>query len=407
MGRGFLPLPWKSQGRGACKLAVGPSTCRGPLVIQVETVDSKGKPLSGVDLVLSVSYALGPGKNKSKIERATTSQQGRGRLEVALNPPGERAIYGMLWAVQPGRALATVGIPMLHAAPAPVRLMLEEPVKRSITVVGPDDRPIEGLSLTPRSLQQTGGIISIPEEWNERLTVATDTNGVATIPYLSRPTGPLTVRLSGPGVALHTLAIPAEPGKDPLDLLLKLDRPGRLVGVVRTESGQPLAGVPVEVWIRAAGVRPRGVLRAARTRRRLTPTEVIRFDAGSPRTGPEGAFQSPPALLGGSVYRVSIRCDGFAPYVSDWLTLDGDRTSVPPIRLRSFASLRARFGIARGGRSPRREYSCPRARRRTPTRRGDSLSGSTRKNVLLVHRQRLSVPGMAGRPGDSRPMGCH
>ena len=36
---------------------------------------------------------------------------------------------------------------------------------------------------------------------------------------------------------------------------------------------------------------------------------------------------------------MSIRHEGFAPYLSDWVTLEGDRTSVPPIRLQALRML--------------------------------------------------------------------
>jgi hypothetical protein len=312
-----------------------------PLVIQVETVDSQGKPLSGVELGLSVSYTLGPGKNNSSIERATSDNQGRGRLQVARNRPGERAVYAFLWAYHPGRALAAIGIPMSEPPPAsPVRLTLDDPVKRTITIVSSDDQPVPGLRLVPRALERPGARVplSIPGEWRERLAVLTDPKGVATIPYLSRGMIPLTVQVSGPRLALHTLDIPAEPGKNPVDRVLKLGRPGRLAGIVRGEDGQPIADVPVEIWVRAAGAKPSGV-GMVRARRRLAPTDVVTFDSDSPRTGAPGAFQTPSSLLRGSTYRVSIRHEGFVPFVSDWIELDGDRTTIAPIRLRALRKL--------------------------------------------------------------------
>ena len=256
-GEAPTPAPLSQRVQGQAGKALG----RGPIVIQAETVDSKGQPLAGVDLGLSVSYALGAGKTKSEIERATSNNQGRGKLEVAAERPGERAVYGFVWAYHPGRALAVTGIPIADSTPPePVRLVLEEPVKRTITVVGPHDLPIEGVRLLPQTFNAGVTLAaSIPGEWVERLTVTTDAKGVATIPYLSRAMSPMTARVSGPRLAPHTLAIPAEPGKDPIALVLKLGRAGRLAGVVRTESGQPVADVAVEVWIRAAGVRPIGM----------------------------------------------------------------------------------------------------------------------------------------------------
>ena len=127
-----------------------------------------------------------------------------------------------------------------------------------------------------------------------------------------------------------------------------MGRPGRLVGIVRGESGQPLGDIPVDVWVRASGTLPTEVPRAHRGRGRSTPTEVVFFDSDPPRTGPQGAFQTPSTLLGGSTYRVSIRQAGFEPFVSDWVTLDGERTAIPPIRLRALRTLRGFVGDRQG-----------------------------------------------------------
>ncbi len=179
----------------------------------------------------------------------------------------------------------------------------------------------------------------IPDDWDEQLTVTTDANGVATIPYLSKDMNLLTVSVGGAGIARRALPMPerSENGQ----YVLKLGETGRLVGIVRAEGGEPQADVSVLVWIRAAGTMPPGV-GMPRGRRRATPTEVIEFSHKQDRvrTGPQGAFQTPSELLRGSSYRVSVRREGFEPFVSDWVALDGERATVPPIHLRSLRTLR-------------------------------------------------------------------
>lgn len=187
--------------------------------------------------------------------------------------------------------------------------------------------------------------LSIPEDWGERLTVTTDAKGVATIPYLSRAMNILTMRVHGSGIARHTLGVAAQPGNE--NYALSLGQTGRLVGVVRNETGEPLSDVPLEVWVRAAGTRPMGV-GAPRFRRRSTPTEVVLFDGDSVRSGPQGAFQTSRTLLGGSTYRVSIHREGFAPFVSDWVTLDGERATIPEIRLWALRKLAGSVRDRRG-----------------------------------------------------------
>ena len=308
-------------------------------MVQAETVDDQGRHLSGVALGLSVLYMPRREPAEPLMLQTVSDDEGRGRLQGIHVAPGERVANLMLWAYKPGRSLASVGIPITETSPLPqVRLILDEPVKRSITVVGPDGRPIEGLRLIPRSLQRANALIplSIPEDWSERLNVTTDAKGVATIPYLSRALNMLTIRVVGPGIARHALPLSEQPGKD--NYLLKLGGPGRLAGIVRTEAGQPLHDVPLEVWVRASGATPAGV-GMARARRRATPTEVITFNSEPPRSGSQGEFQTPTELLNGSTYRVSIRHKNFAPYLSEWVTLEGDRASVPPIRLKALRSL--------------------------------------------------------------------
>ena len=229
-------------------------------MIQAETVDEQGKHLAGVSLGLSVFYTPRREPAESLALQTVSNDEGRGRLEGIQVARGETIAYAFLWAYKPGRSLASTGIPVTERVElAPVRLVLEVPKQRTITVAGPDGRPIEGLRLVPRTLQRANARmpLSIPEDWGERLTVTTDAKGMATIPYLSRATNILTMRVHGPGTARHTVDMAEQPGNE--NYALSLGRTGRLVGVVRNETGQPLSDVPLEVWVRAAGTRPMGV----------------------------------------------------------------------------------------------------------------------------------------------------
>jgi len=145
----------------------------------------------------------------------------------------------------------------------------------------------------------------------------------------------LSIRVAGLGVAPHTLPLDVPQGQD---VVLKLGRSGRVVGIVRTAFGVPLADVPVELWVQGSGTLPSD-LGDPRGNRRITPDEILRLDPQPLKTGPQGAFQTPSTLLSGSTYRVSIRQDGFVPFVSDWVTLNGERTAIPPIRLQPLQKL--------------------------------------------------------------------
>ena len=89
--------------------------------------------------------------------------------------------------------------------------------------------------------------------------MTTDAKGVATLTYLPQSMVPLSIRVAGPGVAPHTLPLDVPQGRD---IVLKLGRPGRVVGIVRTASGQPLADVPVELWVQGSGTLPSDLARS-------------------------------------------------------------------------------------------------------------------------------------------------
>ena len=108
---------------------------------------------------------------------------------------------------------------------------------------------------------------------------------------------PVSIRVAGSGVAPHSLPLEMHQGRN---AVLKLGRPGRVVGIVRTASGVPLADVPVELWVqggRTSAERPFGERFA---NRRITPDEILRLDPEPLKTGPQGTFQTPSTLLCGS-----------------------------------------------------------------------------------------------------------
>jgi hypothetical protein len=306
---------------------------RGPLVIQAEVVDSQGRNLAGVDVNVMISYPRPLEGPERIVYRAVSDHDGRIRMDIAHERVEGRTSGAMLWAYQPGRAVATSNVSLQESESPPViRLTLEQPVKRTITVRDAGDRPVEGIRLAPRSIRQGTSPVprEIPEELLERLTVTTDSKGEATLISLPQRMEPLTVRVAGPGFAAHTLALSDIPQKGSLTI----GRTGRLVGIIREESGQPLPGISVVVWARTPGIRVPGMFAFT-----PPPPAQIRFNTRSLTTGREGAFQTPSNLLNGSTYRVSIRQDGFAPFVSEWVTLGGDRTPIPPIRLRALKKI--------------------------------------------------------------------
>ncbi len=330
-----------AQGRPRPAAAKG-AMDQGPVNIQIEVADPAGHRLSGADVAITVNYARAAGSLETVFERVETDGAGKALLEVARQRPGARVHSANVWVYQAGRAIATKNVSFARTANRyVVSVTLDDLSKFTITVLGQDDRPIAGIHLTPHLLRRTGPgnslAATIPESWHERLAVTTDARGVATLTCLPGNMKPLSIRVAGQGVAPHTLRVEPPAGSD---AVLRLGRPGRVVGVVRTASGAPLADVPVELWVQGAKiVRSDFAPADPFGNRRITPDEILRFDPEPLKTGPQGAFQTPPNLLSGSTYRVIVRREGFQPFVSDWVTLSGDRTVIPPIRLQPLETL--------------------------------------------------------------------
>ena len=310
---------------------------QGPLTILVEIIDPDGHRLSGADVVVTVWYSRGSGNNEPVFERTKTDSAGHAEVKVARERPGAKLAHATLWAYQNGRAFATTNVSLTgNAPPAIIPMTLDHPAKWTITVLDPDDRPVAGLQLTPRLFRRTTSMaLTAPDGSLEPLTVTTDIKGTATLTYIPGMMVPLSIRVAGQGVARHTMPLDVSRGKD---VVLKLGRPGRVVGIVRAASGEALGDVPVELWVQGSGTLPAGI-RSGRGDLRITPDEIVRLDPQPLRTGPQGAFQTPSPLLSGSAYRVSIRHDGFVPFVSDWVALSGDRAVIAPIHLQPLQKL--------------------------------------------------------------------
>ena len=91
----------------------------------------------------------------------------------------------------------------------PVRLTLAEPLPRTVTILGPDDRPLAGVRLAPVLYAFDGrAVFQTPDDRLERLTIASGADGVATLPYFPATIDPLTVRVTAPGIAPHHLGLP-------------------------------------------------------------------------------------------------------------------------------------------------------------------------------------------------------
>ena len=191
----------------------------------------------------------------------------------------------------------------------------------------PSGKPIAGARVAPRLVQteKTSYLgIRIPDGWLERLSAVTDGGGVATLRGLSRLVDLRSVRVVIPGRGTHVLMIPYSRGKE--DVTLSVPRSGRLASQVVDAAGVPIRGARVDLWVRG------GVPLEEGRSFYLNPERLP--DEGPPlRSGPDGSFETPSALLLGSTYRVVARADGFPTLVSDWIKLTHEATHLPALRL--------------------------------------------------------------------------
>jgi len=297
-----------------------------------EVVDGQARPVANAEVVFSAGFAIDG--SVPILERATTDESGRFRL---ARPGAARLqgflVPGVIWAYKPGLALAVADLVRGDWPGQIHRLVLEPPLVRKVTLRDAGGKPVAGARLAPRlvrtELTSYQGV-AIPDEWLDRLTVPTDAGGVAAVPGSSRLTDLCSLRLTIPGQGMHALQIPYAQRND--DATLVLGRPASLAGAIRNATGSPVDAVVIDVWTRCA-------IPISFGQSSYRVPERIRFDAGPIRTGAGGSFQTTAVLRAGSTYRVVVRAAGFAPAVSDWITLTGTSDHLPPVTLRPLRTL--------------------------------------------------------------------
>ncbi len=295
-------------------------------------VDAAEKPLSDVEVVLWARI-LADGTAPT-LARTTTDSHGAFRLESASQPLPGLAPRRFIFAYQPGRSVTVQEVDLTaDKAPAPVRMTLAEPLRRTLTILGPDDRPVSGVRVVPVlcAFDRTR-LFQTPDDRLERLTISSDPDGVATLPYFPSGMDPVTLRVRAPGIAPHDLPLDDRQAHD--RLTVKLGRRASLAGSVFNDSGQPARDVPIEVWVENTYRMPG----EPDVQWKVSPS-LIRFDSGPVRTDADGSFLTPAQLLTGSSYRIIIRGEGGSLVASDWLKATGDRTTFPPFRLKPHRKL--------------------------------------------------------------------
>ncbi len=302
------------------------------IVLSGVVVDAAEKPLPDVDIVLWARI-LAEGTAPT-LARTKTDSKGAFRLETAPQPLPGLAPRRFIFVYHPGRSVAVQEVDLTgEKVLAPVRMTLAEPSRRTVTILGPDDRPVPGVRVAPVlcAFDRTG-LFQTPDDRLERLTISSAPDGVATLPYFPPGIDPVTLRVRAPGIAPHDLPVVDRPAHD--QITLKLGRPASLAGSVFNDSGQPARDVPIEVWVENTYRMP-GELDVEW---KASPS-LIRFDSGPLRTDVDGSFLTPAQLLTGSSYRIIIRAERGPLVTSDWLKATSDRTTFSPFRLKQHRKL--------------------------------------------------------------------
>jgi hypothetical protein len=295
-------------------------------------VDLNGKPVARAEVVFTAGESL---DGSVPILAATTSDASGGfRIERPIVDRRRGFMSpGIIWVHKPGLGLGVVDLLRADRPDQSHRLVLEPQEPRRLTLRDADGKPVVGATVAARLVQteRTGYLgVTVPDAWLTRLTAATDVQGVASLPGLTRLIELRSVRIVVPGGGTHVGTLLYTEGKH--DAALTLGRPSRLAGAVKDTSGVAVTGVAVEVWARC------GLSFGDGQSAHVIP-EAVRFDAGLIRTDARGSFQTPPLLRTGSTYRVVVRAAGFAPAVSDWITLRGESNALPPVTIRPLRTL--------------------------------------------------------------------
>jgi hypothetical protein len=304
-------------------------------------VGPDGQPVAGAEVVLTA----GPARDGSVpiLVRTTTSADGHFHLDrPETSRMRDSLSEGVIWAFRPGRGLGVVDLLRADKPGQVHRLILEPQAPRRLTIHDADNQPVAGARVAARLIESDRTDyrgVTIPDEWLDRLGAVSDDRGVAAVPGLSRSIELRSVHIVRPGHGSHVATLRYDDGK--LDATLTLGRPARLEGTVHDATRQPVAGASVEVWMRC------GLLVKEGQWWYVIP-ERVRLEGGTIRTDARGALRISSPLMTGATYRVVVRTEGHAPAMSDWITLRGESTTLPPVSMQRLRTIDGRVTDLQG-----------------------------------------------------------
>jgi hypothetical protein len=267
-----------------------------------QVVDEAGKPVGEARVVIDVPVPWS-GKLESLEIPATTDTEGRFQFAVA-SLRRTTVTRAHIWAFHSGMAITVVD----RLIELPRTLVLHKPSAKTITIEGPDGRPIVAARVSPIVLTVGDNrIVFVPDLLADQWAVTTGSDGKAVLDYLAVGDELVAVRVWAESIGTQDFPLVERPGGQAAGsaIHLRLKPTSRLTGRVRTRDGNPVADQVVEVWSRGGMLAP----------------QPVGFKNGPLRTAADGSFQTSDNLLVGSTYRVAVRAPGMEPILSDWITI--------------------------------------------------------------------------------------
>ena len=228
-----VPLLLALAGSGWSGDPSEPSTTR-LRQVQGEVLGPNGNPLAHTRvLVASSTIEDQPGEVVGQVQTDAA-----GQFTFKLTQPHLALDRCSIWVVSDGLLVSASMI-----VGSPLRLILHESHGATFQVAGPDGRPVAGAKVTPRRLARKPGLI--PAALADQTSARTDPLGFVSLAHY-RPEEILSVEVEAAGFGVQIRHFREADGlASPGLKSIVLDAPGKVVGLVKTEEGDPVAGVGV------------------------------------------------------------------------------------------------------------------------------------------------------------------
>ncbi len=300
-----------------------------------KVLDAKGQPVPEADVALSAGLT----RDGTVPIVAATRTDAAGNFSLsrqAIASKLEIQTVGTIWALKPGLGLGMVDLLRNDRRDSVRRVVLETAVPRMITLEDAQGKPLTGVRVAPRLVQNESSRydgVFLPDAWLDWFSAMSDARGRASLPGISPQQDLRTVMVTRPGGVRHVLPLPYSKGKD--DVTLTFRPSTRLAGRIGAITGPIPQDAVISIWARCA-------MPFSSTQSVRGVPEPVRFQSGPIHVRPDGTFETSDGLEAGTIYRVAVTHDGFAPALSDWVKLDKQRVTSVAVTLRPLVKIEGR-----------------------------------------------------------------